>query len=108
MPRMVLQRGRAALIARIPSIVSTPDADIVAVAGADREDQRVEDDVLGRDAVLFGEQLERALRDLQFALAGHRLRLLLVLVDTTDDQRRAEAPRERDHALEALPRRLRD
>ena len=36
-------------------------ADIVFVAGADREDERIEDDVFGLDAVFFGEQLERAL-----------------------------------------------
>ena len=36
-------------------------ADVVAVAGADREDQRIEDDVLGLDAVFFGQQFERAL-----------------------------------------------
>ncbi len=37
-------------------------ADVVLVAGADREDQRVEEDVLRRDAVLLGQQLVRALR----------------------------------------------
>ena len=77
-------------------------ADIIFVAGADREDQRIEDDVLGLDAVLFGEQLERALRDLQFALARDGLRLLLVLVDASDDQRGAEAARERHDFLEAI------
>ena len=77
-------------------------ADVIFVAGADREDQRIEDDVFGLDAVFFGEQLERALRDLQLALARDGLRLLLVLVDASDDQRGAEAARERHDFLEAL------
>ena len=38
----------------------------------------------------------------ELALARDRLRLLLVLVDTADHQRRAVAARERHHALEAL------
>ena len=77
-------------------------ADIIFVAGADRENQRIEDDVLGLDAVFFGEQLERALRHLQFALARDGLRLLLVVVDTSDDQRGAEAARQRHDLLEAI------
>ncbi len=77
-------------------------ADVIFVAGADREHQRIEDDVLGLDAVFFSEQLERALRHLQLALARDRLRLLLVLVDASDDQRGAEAARERHDFLEAL------
>src|ERR1019366_10533479 len=56
-------------------------ADIVFVAGADRENERIEDDVLGLDAVFFGEQLERSLRHLQLARARNGLRLLLVVVD---------------------------
>ena len=77
-------------------------ADIVFVAGADREDQRVEDDVFGLDAVFFGEQLERALGHLQLARARNSLRLLLVVVDTADDERGAEAAGERHDLLEAI------
>ena len=77
-------------------------ADIILVAGADREDERIEDDVLGLDAVFFGEQLERALGHLQLALARDGLRLLLVIVDASDDQRGAEAARERHDFLEAI------
>ncbi len=77
-------------------------ADIIFVAGADRENQRIEDDVLGLDAVFFGEQFERSLRHLQLAIARDRLRLLLVVVDTSDHQRGAEAPRQRHHFLETI------
>src|SRR6202167_4109246 len=65
-------------------------ADIILVAGADRENERIEDDVFGLDAVFFSEQLERALGHLQLARARNGLRLLLVVVDTADDERGAE------------------
>ena len=102
MPSTVLQRGSAALMSAIPSMVSTRGADVVAVAGADREDQRIEDDVLGLDAVALGQNLVRALGDRELARARDRLRLLLVFVDTADHQRRAVAARERHHALETF------
>ena len=50
-------------------------ADVVLIAGRAGEDQRIDDDVFGRDAVLFGQQLDGALRDRQFALAREGLRL---------------------------------
>ena len=103
MPRMVLQRGSAALMSADALDGLDGGADVVAVAGADREDQRIEDDVLGRDAVLLGQQSDTSARAIcELALARDRLRLLLVLVDTADHQRRAVAARERHHALEAL------
>ena len=37
-------------------------ADVVCVAGGAGEDQRIDDDVFGRDAVLLGEKLDGALR----------------------------------------------
>src|SRR5262249_43520938 len=60
---------------------------IVAVAGPDREDEQVKENVFGLYAVILNEQLERTLRDLQFAVASDRLCLLLVLVDASDHQR---------------------
>ena len=77
-------------------------ADIVPVSGADREHQQVKDYVLGLHPVFLDQQLVGALGDLELAFAGDRLRLLLILVDTADHQRRAVAARERDHALEAF------
>ena len=77
-------------------------ADVVLVAGRAREDERVEDDVARADAEVLREQLPRALRDLDLALARDRLRLLLVLVDAADDERSAVRARERRHALELL------
>src|SRR5262249_53663258 len=77
-------------------------ADIVLVAGADRKDQRVEDDVLRLDAVLAGQQPVGALGDGRFALAGYGLGLLLVLVDAHDDERGSVAPGLPDHRLESL------
>ena len=75
--------------------------DIVAVAGADREHQRVEEDVFRRDAVLIDQQVERTLRDCELALARDRLRLLLVLVDTADHQGGAIAPGQLQHPVAA-------
>src|SRR5208282_4905029 len=77
-------------------------ADVIAVAGTGRKYQRVENDVLRLDAVLSREQLERTLGDLKLALARHRLRLLLVLIDAADDQRGAIAAGERHYFAEAL------
>ena len=51
MPSTVLQRGSAALMSADALDGLDRGADVVAVAGADREDQRIEDDVLGLDAV---------------------------------------------------------
>ena len=91
MPRIVFARGRCSLIRRMPSIVSTARAGVVLVARRAREHERVEDDVVRPDAVLLRQQLVRALRHLQLALARDRLRLLLILVDAADDERRAVA-----------------
>src|SRR5262249_9412602 len=53
---------------------------VVRVARRAGEDQRIEHDILGRDAVLFCQKLVRALRDRQLALSRERLRLLLVFI----------------------------
>ena len=78
-------------------------ADVVLVAGADREDQRVEEDVLRprRRTSSVSSSCERCAIG-ELALARDRLRLLLVLVDAADHQRRAVAARQRHDALEAL------
>ena len=68
MPRIVLQLGSCCLISANAFDRLDAGADVVFVAGADRENQRIEDDVFGLDAVLFSEQLERTLRHLQLAL----------------------------------------
>ena len=46
-------------------------------AGGHREDVRIEDDVLGREADLLGEEIVGALADLEFALAPLGLALLV-------------------------------
>ena len=68
-------------------------SDVVFVAGGTGENQGVNDDVLGRDAVLFRQDLHRALRHGEFALAGEGLRLHLIFVDGADDQRPAVGSR---------------
>ena len=66
-------------------------ADVVLIAGGARENQRIDDDVLRRDAVFFGEQLNRTLGDRQLPLAREGLRLQLVFIDGSADH----APRRR-------------
>ena len=75
---------------------------VVLVAGARREYQRVEDDVLFPHAILLGEQLVGTLGNFQLALPGDRLGLVGIVVDATDHERRAVASRQRHHALEPL------
>ena len=70
-------------------------ADVVLVAGGAGKHQRVEDDVLGANAVLLRQQLEAPLGDGELALAREGLRLQLVFVDAADHQRRAVAARHR-------------
>ena len=77
-------------------------ADVVDVAGGAGEDQRIDDDVLRGNAVLFGQQLYDALRHGQLALAREGLRLQLVFVDGAHHQRRAVAFGDRADALELL------
>src|SRR5208282_6275341 len=77
-------------------------ADIVFVAGADRENERIEDDIFGLDAVFLDEQLERSLRHMQLALARNGLCLLLVVVDASDHKRGAETARKRHDLLETI------
>ena len=72
-------------------------AAVVVVAGGAGEDQRVPDDVLGRDAVLLGQQLVAALGDLDLGLGGDRLALL---VDAADHQGGAVLVRQRRHRRE--------
>ncbi len=64
-------------------------ADVVFIAGRAGENQRIDDDVFGGDAVFFRQQLNRSLGHRQFPLARERLRLQLVLVDGSADNRRA-------------------
>ena len=75
-------------------------SDVVFVARRTREDQGVDDDVFGRDAVLFGQDLHGALGYGQFALAGEGLRLLFIFVDGADDQRTAVGSDQRADELE--------
>ena len=89
MPRMVFDSGNSALISRMPSIVSTALPDVLLVARAAREDQRVEEDVLGGRPVLLGQEREAAARDLELALPRHAHAVLGVLVDRADDERGA-------------------
>src|SRR5258708_16042504 len=56
-------------------------ADIVFVARGAGKDERIENDVFGREAVFFGEQLVAALGDSQLAIAGEGLGLEFVFVD---------------------------
>ena len=56
----------------------------------------------GRNAVLVDEEIDRALRHLQLALAREGLGLQLVFVDGPDDQRRAILLRDGTEALELL------
>ncbi len=76
-------------------------ADVVFVAGAYGEDQGVEDNVLGRHAVFVGEEPVGAPGDVQFALPGNSLGLLLVFVDATHHQGGAVAPGQGNHRLKA-------
>ncbi len=56
-------------------------ADVVLVSGAHREDQGVEDEIPGRDAVLLSEQREGALGDGELPLPRHAHPLLGILID---------------------------
>ena len=73
-------------------------AQVVGVARAAGEDQRVPPDVLGGHAHVLDQDLEAAPRHLDLALDVHRHPLL---VDQAHHQGRAEAPGERHHPLEA-------
>src|SRR3989454_11169676 len=77
-------------------------ADIVRVARAHREDQRVEEQVTRGHAVLLGEEIVAALGDRELARSGDRHALPLVLVDRADDDGTAVGPEERDDLREAL------
>ncbi len=75
-------------------------ADVILIAGGAGEDQRIDDDVLGRDAVFIGEQIDGAAGDGEFALADEGLRLEFVFVDSSADESRAVGFGERRDALE--------
>ena len=77
-------------------------ADVVLIARPDRKDQRVEDDVFGRDAVLLRQDVVGALGDGELPLAGDRLGLLLVLVDAADNEGRPVPLRQRHDDLKAF------
>ena len=68
MPRIVFDSGNAALISRIPSIVSSALPTYFSSPGAAGEDERVEEDVLGREPVLLGQERVAPPRDLELAL----------------------------------------
>ena len=67
-------------------------ADVVFVAAPHREDQRVEDQVLGPQPVLVDEEVVGAPGHGQFPVAGHRHAVLLVLVDAPHHHGPAVAP----------------
>ncbi len=73
--------------------------EVVLVAGAAREGERVPPDVLRGDPHLLGEDAVAAPRDLELAFDGNRHPLL---VDQADDECRSESPAERYHPLEPL------
>ena len=75
---------------------------VVFVAGSGRKHQGIKDDVFCGHSVLLGQQLVRTVGDLQLPLSRDRLRLVGIIVDASHHQRRAVAPRQRDHALEAF------
>ncbi len=75
-------------------------ADIVFVAGGAGKDQGIEDDVLGSEAVFFGEQFVTALGNFAFALASEGLGLQLVFVDAAANDGGAEIVGEGDNLLE--------
>ena len=77
-------------------------ADVLRVAGAAREDQRVEEDVLGRELVLFGQERVAAPGDLELAVARDGHPVLGILVDRSDHEGRAVPLRQRHDRLEAL------
>ena len=60
MPRTVLTYGNVLLDQADGFDGLDRAADVVLVAGGAGEDQRVDDDVFGRDAVLVGEQMRRS------------------------------------------------
>src|SRR5258708_37126705 len=76
--------------------------DVVFVARGAGKDERIENDVFGREAVFFGEQLVAALGDSQLALAGEGLGLELVFVDAAAHDGGAEIVGDRDNFLEFL------
>src|SRR6266851_4301764 len=75
-------------------------ADIVFVARGAGKDERVENDVFGREAVFFGEQLVAALGDNQLALAGEGLGLELVFINAAAHDGGAEIVGDRNNFLE--------
>ena len=74
---------------------------VVHVARAGGENQRVEYQVFFRDAVLFCQQFVRTLGNFQLAFSGDGLRLVIVVVDAAHHQRGAVCPGQRGHSLEA-------
>src|SRR5215472_16529976 len=65
-------------------------ANIIFVAGGAREDQRIENDVLGRDSIFFREQFVGTLGDGKFTFASEGLGLHRVFIDAADDERGAK------------------
>ena len=77
MPPLIETPGQRSLISGIASMNALREAVVLLDPGRDREDVRVEDDVLGREADLLGEQRVGALADRDLALDGVGLALLV-------------------------------
>ncbi len=75
-------------------------ADVILVAGAAGENQRVEHNVFCVNAKTFGKQAVGALGDFKFAFAGKCLGLHRIFVDATDDDGCSVGAGERANALE--------
>ena len=77
-------------------------ADIVDIACGAGKDQRIDDNIFGRNAVLLRKQLDRTPGYREFALPSECLGLLLVFVDRANNQRSAVSSRVGTDALEFL------
>ena len=77
MPPLVFAPGQRSLISGSASMNALANSLCSSMPGRDREDVRVEDDVLGREADLVDEQAVRALADRDLPLDRVRLALLV-------------------------------
>ena len=77
MPPLIETPGQRSLISGIASMNAFANAVVLLDPRRDREDVRVEDDVLGREAGLLGQQPVGALADRDLALDGVGLALLV-------------------------------
>ncbi len=77
-------------------------ADIVLIARGAGKHQRVEENILQPEAIVFPQQARRTLGDGQLALAAEGLGLHRILVNAAHHQSGAVAPRQRHHVGEFL------